>query len=114
MNRLMIIPAAGLGSRLQSPIPKILFPVAGRPMIRHVFDLYANLVDRFVLVLHPSFAEAARQYCTTLNLPIDYDLQTTPTGMLDAILIPQERVRSYQPREVWITWCDQIAVRPST
>src|SRR5262245_65644635 len=34
--------------------------------------------------------------------------------MLDAILIPQERVRSYQPREVWITWCDQIAVRPST
>jgi hypothetical protein len=34
--------------------------------------------------------------------------------MLDAILIPEERVRQYQPTNVWITWCDQIAVRPGT
>ena len=34
--------------------------------------------------------------------------------MLDAILIPQDLVRRAQPDEIWITWCDQIAVSPRT
>ncbi|PWU14662.1 MAG: UDP-N-acetylglucosamine diphosphorylase/glucosamine-1-phosphate N-acetyltransferase [Bdellovibrio sp.] len=33
-----IILAAGLGKRMKSPLPKILHPVAGRPMILHVIE----------------------------------------------------------------------------
>ena len=33
MSRLMIIPAAGAGSRLGSSLPKVLTPVNGRPMV---------------------------------------------------------------------------------
>ena len=114
MNRLMIIPAAGLGTRLQSSVPKALFPVNGKPMIDYLFDLYAPVVERFILVLHPSFAPEVVRYCATHPLPIDYELQETPTGMLDAILIPTEQVRRHRPTSVWITWCDQIAVQPQT
>ncbi len=114
MNRLLIIPAAGLGSRLKSSTPKVLFPVNGRPMIDYLLDLYAPVVERFILVLHPSFEEAVRLHCAIHPLQIEYVLQESPTGMLDAILIPQERVRRYQPTSVWITWCDQIAVHPKT
>jgi len=114
MNRLMIIPAAGRGSRLQSSTPKVLYPVAGRPMIDYLLELYAPFVDRFVLVLHPSFAEAVERHCAGSGLHIDYDVQSEPTGMLDAILIPKERVQRYQPQQIWITWCDQIAVDPKT
>ena len=114
MNRLMIIPAAGLGTRLKSSVPKVLFPVNGKPMIDYLFDLYAPVVERFILVLHPSFAPEVARYCATHPLPIEYELQETPTGMLDAILIPTERVRRHRPRSVWITWCDQIAVQPQT
>lgn len=114
MNRLMIIPAAGLGTRLSPTIPKVLFPVNGTPMIDYLFKLYSEAVDCFILVLHPSFAPEVVRYCATYPLPIEYELQETPTGMLDAILLPTERVRRHRPRSVWITWCDQIAVRSQT
>lgn len=110
----MIIPAAGIGSRLQSETPKILFPVNGRPMIDYLFDLYAPVVDRFVLVIHPSSATALEQHCSGLKLQIEFEFQMSPTGMLDAIMIPQNVVRRHLPDQVLITWCDQIAVRPQT
>ncbi len=110
----MIIPAAGLGSRLQSEIPKVLFPVNGRPMIDYLFDLYAPLIDHFVLVIHPFAAVALESHCSRLRLPIEFEIQLAPTGMLDAIMISQEVVRHHQPDQVWITWCDQIAVRRQT
>ena len=114
MNRLMIIPAAGLGTRLSPAIPKVLFPVNGRAMIDHLFSLYGAIVDRFIVVLHPSFRAQVVQHCSSQPFRIEYEIQETPTGMLDAILIPTERVRRYRPRSVWITWCDQIAVQPQT
>jgi bifunctional UDP-N-acetylglucosamine pyrophosphorylase/glucosamine-1-phosphate N-acetyltransferase len=114
MNRLMIIPAAGLGSRLKSCVPKVLFPVNGRPMIDYLFDLYAPVMERFILVLHPSFAPEVISYCGNRSLPIEYETQESPTGMLDAVLAPRERIRLHRPTSVWITWCDQIAVQPQT
>jgi bifunctional UDP-N-acetylglucosamine pyrophosphorylase/glucosamine-1-phosphate N-acetyltransferase len=114
MNRLMIIPAAGLGSRLGSTVPKVLVPVNGKPMIDYLLDLYAPMVERFILILNPSFASEVIRYCAERALAIDYETQETPTGMLDAILIPRDRIRTLDPTGVWITWCDQIAVHPET
>lgn len=113
----MIIPAAGSGSRLAMPMPKVLAPVAGRPMIDHLLDLYAAWVDRFVLVLHPSFVDDVKRHCATRDLSIDYAIQESPTGMLDAILIPLEQLRLLAheaPDQVWVTWCDQVAIRQQT
>jgi len=114
MKRLMIIPAAGLGTRLESETPKLLYPVNGRPMLNYLFDLYAPVVSRFVLVLHPTTVERVERHCAALRLPVEFDVQVSPTGMLDAILIPRHRVERYQPDQVWITWCDQIGVHPRT
>ena len=38
-DTVLIIPAAGAGTRLQSTTPKVLSPVNGRPMIDHLFDV---------------------------------------------------------------------------
>lgn len=114
MNRLMIIPAAGLGKRLQSTTPKVLFPVNGKPMIDHLLGLYAEVVECFIIVLHPSFESEVKDYCDSSPFHIEYEIQESPTGMLDAILIPGERVKAQRPDNIWITWCDQIAVRPQT
>ncbi len=114
MNRIMIIPAAGLGSRLQTSLPKALFPVNGKCMIDYLFDLYAHLMDLFLVVLHPSFAKAVINHCSTYSFNIEYKFQERPTGMLDAILAPKNKIHTYQPESIWITWCDQIAVHPRT
>jgi bifunctional UDP-N-acetylglucosamine pyrophosphorylase / glucosamine-1-phosphate N-acetyltransferase len=114
MNRVMIVPAAGLGSRLSPVIPKVLYPVNGRPMIDYLFDLYSSVVEQFIFVLHPSFEREVRRHCSTHRLRIEYEIQEKPTGMLDAILIPRERVQRHAAESVWVTWCDQIAVHPQT
>lgn len=110
----MIIPAAGPGSRLGLAVPKVLAPVAGRPMLDHLLDLYAGWIERFVLVLHPSAREAVERHCAGRAEAIAIEIQASPTGMLDAILIPGDGLRARPPGAIWVTWCDQVAVRPET
>lgn len=51
-KRMAIVLAAGMGSRMNSDLPKVLFPVRGRPMIHFVLDaLEQSGVDRIVVVV---------------------------------------------------------------
>jgi bifunctional UDP-N-acetylglucosamine pyrophosphorylase/glucosamine-1-phosphate N-acetyltransferase len=112
----LIVPAAGAGTRLMASTPKLLTPVGGRPMIDYLFDLYGTAVRRFVLVVHPSFENLVRDYCGSRasGIDVDYRRQPQPTGMLDAILLAADAVRSLEPARIWITWCDQIGIHPET
>jgi bifunctional UDP-N-acetylglucosamine pyrophosphorylase / glucosamine-1-phosphate N-acetyltransferase len=112
--RVLIIPAAGLGSRLGASGPKLLHPVCGRPMIDHLLDLYQRVVSAIVIIVRPEDADAVRSHCAGAALPIRFASQTSPTGMLDALLVPRTIVAHLQPDHVWISWCDQVAVRPET
>lgn len=113
-ERLLIIPAAGRGTRLGSSIPKPLVPVAGRPMLDHLFALYAPWVAQFVVVVNPESGDAIRAHCRTLRYQVAFAEQAQPTGMLDAILLARDAVASSAARVIWITWADQIAVRRET
>ena len=111
--RLLIVPAAGRGSRLGLPVPKAFLPVAGRPMLDWIANLYRSRVDRIVVVAHPSFARDTEQWGASAGT-VDVVQQAEPTGMLDAILCASSVVARHQPEWVWITWCDQIGVLPET
>lgn len=114
MTRVLIVPAAGRGSRLGSELPKLLVPVNGRAMIDYILDRYRELVSRFFLVVSPSAADQVRRHCDTRREQVELLVQDAPTGMLDAILIPRRRVEELRCDEVWITWCDQVAVEAAT
>lgn len=116
MKRALIIPAAGRGSRLQSDIPKVMYPVAGRPMLDHLLARYADVAERFVVVLSPEFEALVRAHCeaSAMRDRIEFTLQHRPDGMLPAILTALPPVAEWQPKSVWITWCDQIAIRSGT
>jgi bifunctional UDP-N-acetylglucosamine pyrophosphorylase/glucosamine-1-phosphate N-acetyltransferase len=116
MARLLIIPAAGLGSRLGGTVPKVLVPVAGVPMLDRLLDLYRTAVDRVIVVVHPAFADEVRGHVASRAdaRRIECVEQAAPTGMLDAILLALPRVKHHQPSSVWVTWCDQVAVHPKT
>lgn len=114
MERLLIVPAAGTGSRLKSTLPKLLVPVAGRAMIDHVLALYAGIATRAAIVVQPSALASVRQHLETAPMPVELFIQPAPTGMLDAIQLARPAVERVRPRRVWITWCDQIALHPAT
>jgi bifunctional N-acetylglucosamine-1-phosphate-uridyltransferase/glucosamine-1-phosphate-acetyltransferase GlmU-like protein len=114
MDRLLIIPAAGLGSRLGAHTPKLLTLVNGRPMLDHLLALYAAVVERVVLVVHPSARNTVLGALEGRPEAVDVLVQEQPTGMLDAILLARPAVEAARPRRVWITWCDQVAIHPRT
>jgi bifunctional UDP-N-acetylglucosamine pyrophosphorylase/glucosamine-1-phosphate N-acetyltransferase len=115
-SRLLIVPAAGLGSRLGASVPKLLVPVAGVPMIDRILDLYSDRVSRVVVVVNPAFAADVRQHLAAQSRRVTIDCveQPAPTGMLDAILLAAPSVAKEVPVSIWITWCDQVAVHGST
>ena len=47
-----IVLAAGKGTRMKSELPKVLVPVAGRPMIEFVLDMLADCgIERVIAVV---------------------------------------------------------------
>jgi bifunctional N-acetylglucosamine-1-phosphate-uridyltransferase/glucosamine-1-phosphate-acetyltransferase GlmU-like protein len=116
MSRLLIIPAAGLGSRLGADVPKALVRVAGMTMLDRLLELYRKAVAHVVVVVSPAFEHLVQQ---SVKGHIDagrvsFAHQHQPTGMLDAILLGGPAAERMNPSSVWITWCDQVAVDPRT
>lgn len=113
-SRILIVPAAGLGSRLRTTVPKFLAVVNGRPMLDWLLDLYRDAVDRIVLIVHPSFADQGHLYSGPAGVRVEYRVQESPTGMLDAVLLARDAVIASNATRVLVTWCDQVAIHPQT
>jgi bifunctional UDP-N-acetylglucosamine pyrophosphorylase/glucosamine-1-phosphate N-acetyltransferase len=114
VERVLVIPAAGTGSRLGASVPKLLVPVNGRPMIEHLLVLYSGHVGRVVLVVAPSALGQVSDVVRDGAPPVALVVQDRPTGMLDAILLARNEVEASGARRVLVTWCDQVAISPRT
>jgi len=113
LSRVLIIPAAGRGSRLQAEVPKFLYPIRGKPMIDRLIAMYSRYADCNVVVVGLGHLDAATRHFQRYD-NVALATQSQPTGMLDAILAARDLVNSIAPRSIWITWCDQIALRQET
>ena len=109
-----VIPAAGLGSRLNLPVPRLLAPISGTRTLWHGLREKLTLVDHIHVVASPSGAPALGE---ALKADLDsgfvsMSIQPKPIGMGDAI---------FQGRSVWSTatiilvvWGDQAFVSQDT
>jgi bifunctional UDP-N-acetylglucosamine pyrophosphorylase/glucosamine-1-phosphate N-acetyltransferase len=97
-----IVLAAGQGTRMRSRIPKVLHPIAGRPMIEHVLaSLAAAGVERPVVVT----GFAADQLEAGLSGRVPTIRQEPQLGTADAVRRGLERVES-GARHVLVTMGD--------
>lgn len=56
-----VILGAGKGTRMKSDKPKVLMPVCGKPMVRHIIDTLEQVpVDEIVTVISPDGQEVAK------------------------------------------------------
>src|ERR1044071_933704 len=56
----IVILAAGQGKRMRSDLPKVLHPLAGRPLLGHVLDTARALAARRIFVVHGHGADKVR------------------------------------------------------
>src|SRR5574337_1579417 len=57
----VVILAAGQGKRMRSALPKVLQPLAGRPLLAHVLGAARALESRRICVVYGHGGEAVRQ-----------------------------------------------------
>lgn len=81
----VIILAAGKGTRMYSDTPKVLHPIAGKPMLEHVLDTAANIDSRHIHVVTGFQSERVRQRFADRNA-IQWVEQTEQLGTGHAVM----------------------------
>jgi len=76
--------AAGMGSRMKSPLPKVLHPLAGRPMLGHLLATVAELNPHKVHVVVGQGAEQVK--AAFIDLDIQWALQADQRGTGHAVM----------------------------
>ena len=79
----IVILAAGQGTRMRSALPKVLHPVAGKPMLGHVIDTARQLSPRKIHVVIGHGAELVRERLAADD--IDFVLQAEQLGTGHAV-----------------------------
>jgi bifunctional UDP-N-acetylglucosamine pyrophosphorylase/glucosamine-1-phosphate N-acetyltransferase len=64
----IVILAAGLGKRMHSALPKVLHPLAGKPLLAHVLDAARALSPRRICIVYGHGGEAVPQTINDENL----------------------------------------------
>jgi bifunctional UDP-N-acetylglucosamine pyrophosphorylase/glucosamine-1-phosphate N-acetyltransferase len=105
----IIVLAAGLGKRMRSELPKVLHPLAGRPLLGHVLDTARALKPRKTIVVHGHGAERVRAAFPDPSLL--WVLQAEQLGTGHAVMQAMPQVAA---EDVLILYGDVPLVRAET
>lgn len=106
----VVILAAGQGTRMRSALPKVLHPVAGKPMIRYTVDLARSLSTRPPIVVVGVGADAIR---AELGDAVIYVTQSEPLGTGHAVA-QTRAVLAGRARWVLVCYADMPLLRAET
>jgi bifunctional UDP-N-acetylglucosamine pyrophosphorylase/glucosamine-1-phosphate N-acetyltransferase len=105
----LIVLAAGKGTRMKSAMPKVLHPLAGKPLLAHVLDTGATLNPASVTVVIGHEAEQVKQ---TISHPVKWALQSKQLGTGHAVREGMDGIEDDDT--VLITYGDVPLTRAST
>ena len=97
-----IILGAGKGTRMKSNLPKVLMPVDGKPMIRHIIDVLESMnIKKIVTVIAPDGDAVKKEV-----LPYPTCVQEKQLGTGHAVLAAREEFRGFKG-DILIIFGDQ-------
>lgn len=85
----VLILAAGQGKRMNSDLPKVLQPLAGRALLRHVLDTSAKLDAAAVHVIYGHGGETVRAACAGAKVGWIHQAEQLGTGHAVQQAVPQ-------------------------
>jgi UDP-N-acetylglucosamine diphosphorylase/glucosamine-1-phosphate N-acetyltransferase len=107
----IVIIAAGKGTRMRSPLAKVLHPLAGRPLVTHVLDVALALAPQQLVVVVGHQAEAVRQVCQPYSVTCVVQEPQLGTGHAVA---QAEPVLANFPGDVLVLYGDVPLLQPAT
>ncbi len=106
----IVVLAAGLGKRMRSDLPKVLHPLAGRPLLAHVLDTARALSPRKVHLVHGHGADKVRE--AFAGQDIGWVLQAEQLGTAHAVMQAMPHVGA--DADVLLLYGDVPLVRAAT
>ena len=107
----VIILAAGKGTRMKSPRPKVLHPLGGEPLIVHVLEAALGLRPQNVLVVVGHRAKEVER--ALKGYAVEFVLQREQLGTGHAVMVAASRLPA-SAREVMVLCGDVPLIRPET
>ena len=108
-----VVLAAGKGTRMRSALPKVLHPLAGRPMVEHVLAIARGLApERTVLVIGPEL-EAAAAGLEGVGEAVSCVVQAEPLGTAHAVAQTRPLLEDFGG-DVLVLYADTPLVRSET
>ncbi len=87
----VIVLAAGLGTRMKSKLPKVMHPLAGRPMISHLMETIKGLEPENVCVVVGDFMDSVSETVS----PFPTAVQSERLGTAHAVLAARETIGDF-------------------
>ena len=109
-NIAAVILAAGRGTRMGSDLPKVLQPLAGKPMISHVLDSVAKLKPKLTVVVIGPNMDAVR----SAVVPHQVVIQRDQRGTADAVKATRESLTDFTEGTVLILYGDTPLIQSDT
>ncbi len=110
MDLATVILAAGQGTRMKSKTPKVLHPVAGRPMVRYSLDTASSLGSAQTVLVVGHEAEAVRRY---VGDAVSFAEQREQRGTGHAVLQALPALKGH-PDTVLVIYGDMPLLRVET
>ena len=89
MNLNVVILAAGQGKRMHSNLPKVLHPVAGKPLAQHVIDTARTLSPEKLVVVYGHGGDVVRSTLAAPDISWAEQAQQLGTGHAVAQAVPE-------------------------
>lgn len=114
MEHVAVILAAGKGTRMKSDLPKVAIPLAGKPLLLHVFDnLLQSGVRRFVFVVGYKKEDVISLVPRHEGVDIDFVEQSEQKGTAHALMCCRDTLGAFQG-ELLVTCGDMPLIQGET
>ncbi|HSV28797.1 MAG TPA: bifunctional UDP-N-acetylglucosamine diphosphorylase/glucosamine-1-phosphate N-acetyltransferase GlmU [Candidatus Omnitrophota bacterium] len=105
----VIVLAAGLGTRMKSDLPKVMHPLAGRPMVQHLMDTIGGLKpEKVVVVIGPGMDQVAQAVSPAVTV-----LQHDRLGTAHAVKQAKDALGEFDG-DVLVLYGDTPLITPET
>ncbi|MDR3197358.1 MAG: NTP transferase domain-containing protein [Planctomycetaceae bacterium] len=112
-NQYAVVMAAGKGTRMKSELPKVLYPVCGRPMIEYVLDALEKACIGKIIVVVGYRSDLVRKTLEsrTHRQPLVFVEQTEQLGTGHAVMVCRNELQNHTGATMVVTGdCPMIRV----
>jgi len=112
MNLSTVILAAGQGTRMRSSLPKVMHPLAGKPLVTHVIETALSLSPKSIVLVYGHGGELVKD--ALQHHAISFALQAQQLGTGHAVNQAMELVKSADAAMVLVLYGDVPLIRLET